>query len=109
MTKIVVHTFLFLKKIFKMKKAILIIVSFFTALTFAQQLERKSWFGAQMDAVTKENSEKLKLKILEGLKIIKVVDKGTCQLLNLQVDDVVLTINNQKYASQVGVAKFITL
>lgn len=60
-----------------------------------------------MDVVTKENSENLKLKTLEGLKIIKVIYKGTCKLLNLQVDDVILTINKQKYASAKDLAAFI--
>jgi uncharacterized protein len=91
-----------------MKNTILTLLLFVSTISFAQQLERKSWFGARLDPVTKENSETLKLKTLEGLKIIQVVDKGTCKLLNLQVDDVILTINNQKYASAKDVATFIT-
>jgi uncharacterized protein len=91
-----------------MKNTILTLITLISTFSFSQQLERKSWFGARLDVVTKENSEKLNLKTLEGLKIIQVVDKGTCKLLNLQVDDVILTINNQKYASAKDVATFIT-
>ncbi len=91
-----------------MKNSIIILFVIISTITFAQQLERKSWFGARLEPITKEDSEKLKLKTLEGLKIIQVVDKGTCKLLNLQVDDVILKINNQKYASAKDVAVFIT-
>jgi uncharacterized protein len=99
--------FLILVKINKMKNTIIALLLVST-ISFAQQLDRKSWFGARMEPITKENSEKLKLKILEGLKITQVVDKGTCQLLKLQVDDVVLTINNQKYASAKDVTGYLS-
>jgi uncharacterized protein len=90
-----------------MKNTILTLLLFVTAISFSQQLERKAWFGARLDAVTKENSEKLQLKTLEGLKVIQIAG-GTSKGLNLQVDDVVLTINKKKYASASEVSAFIT-
>jgi S1-C subfamily serine protease len=82
-----------------MKNTILTLLLFVSTISLAQQLERKSWFGTRLDPITKENSEKLKLKTLEGLKIMQVVDKGTCKLLNLKEDDVILSINNQRFGN----------
>lgn len=90
-----------------MKNTILSLLLLISSLSFSQQLERKAWFGARLQPITKENSEKLQLKTLEGLKVTEVAG-GTSKLLGLKVDDVILSINNQKYSVAADVAKFIT-
>jgi uncharacterized protein len=78
-----------------------------STLSFSQQLDRKGWFAARLNPVTQAETEALKLKTTEGLKIVQIAG-GTSKALNLQVDDVVLTINNQKFASAKDIGKYMT-
>jgi uncharacterized protein len=90
-----------------MKNTILALLLFISTLSFAQKLERKGWFGARLDHVNQGDAQKLNLKFNEGLKIVQIVG-GTSKSLNLLVDDVVMTINNNKYDSAKEISKFMT-
>lgn len=66
---------------------------------YSQQIERKGWMGAVIEAITQENYQKFGLKSPQGVLIAKIVDGGTAQKMGLQTNDVWLSINNDAVES----------
>jgi len=74
-----------------MSSKLLLIVSFFlTSIASKAQLERKPWFGAQLEYVTENN--------VSGCKVVRV-SGGTSEQLKLQIGDVISKIGNSTFQS----------
>jgi uncharacterized protein len=89
-----------------MKNILFIILLFVPSLLWSQQLLRKGWFGARLDPVSADDVKTLQLKNSDGLKLIQIVG-GTAKALDLQVNDVLLSLNNQTFSSAKEIVKYM--
>jgi uncharacterized protein len=73
---------------------------------FSQQLPRKGWFGAKLEAVTQENYKSFSLNEPKGIKVVQVVG-GTSKKLKLLPDDVILSVDTQPFSQTAQLGNYI--
>lgn len=74
---------------------LLIVVAFYSTTAVAQKLERKGYLGIYPTAVTLDDVVQWNLKNTEGAKITQLAPDGTAAQLDLQINDIIVTINGQ--------------
>jgi uncharacterized protein len=93
-------------KFISMRSILFIILLLIPTILFSQQLVRKGWFGARLDPISADDVKTLQLKNSDGLKIVQIVG-GTAKALDLQVNDVLLSLNSQKFAFAKAIVKYM--
>jgi pimeloyl-ACP methyl ester carboxylesterase len=88
-----------------------ILLSIFLVLTSigtitAQQLPRIGWFGAKTELITNENYQQYALQEVSGIAIKQVVG-GTAASMKLLAEDVILSIDRQKFTEIAALGKYI--
>lgn len=95
-----------------MKKTILpgLLLLAFSAITSAQTLARRAFFGVRMETISDETARIMNLPAVKGVLVVSVVPNSTAEAAGMQRGDVWLTLDGREINSaNEGVAALRTL